>query len=84
MVRSRVRYAAAAMTAALLLTACTGEAGSDAEQEGEGRLRTYYVAAEETVWGYAPDGGNEITGAPLDADAGCSSAGASSGLGRGM
>lgn len=44
-----VRYVAAALSAALVLTACTGEAGPDADEQGWGQVRTY-VAAEETVW----------------------------------
>ena len=32
----------------------------------DGVTRTYYIAAEEVVWNYAPDGRNEITGKPFD------------------
>jgi hephaestin len=33
-----------------------------------GQLRTYYIAADEVLWDYAPDGTNDITGAPFTAD----------------
>jgi FtsP/CotA-like multicopper oxidase with cupredoxin domain len=32
-----------------------------------GQIRTYYLAAEEVVWDYAPTGANQITGGPFDA-----------------
>ena len=31
-----------------------------------GKLRTYYIAADEVAWDYAPSGQNLITGAPFD------------------
>jgi FtsP/CotA-like multicopper oxidase with cupredoxin domain len=31
-----------------------------------GRTRTYYVAADEVTWDYAPSGMNQITGEPFD------------------
>jgi hephaestin len=31
-----------------------------------GKTRTYYIAADEVSWNYAPDGKNEITGLPFD------------------
>jgi hypothetical protein len=31
-----------------------------------GVTRTYYIAADEVVWDYAPDGRNDITGQPFD------------------
>lgn len=33
----------------------------------DGRTITYYVAADEVVWDYAPSGRDEITGRPFDA-----------------
>jgi len=33
-----------------------------------GQLRTYYIAADEVLWDYAPDGTNDITGAPFTPD----------------
>lgn len=32
-----------------------------------GQLRTYYIAAEEVLWDYAPDGSNNISGAAFTA-----------------
>jgi FtsP/CotA-like multicopper oxidase with cupredoxin domain len=29
-------------------------------------VRTYYIAADEVAWNYAPDGVNEVTGKPFD------------------
>jgi hypothetical protein len=29
-----------------------------------GRVRTYFIAADEVEWDYAPSGGNKITGEP--------------------
>jgi len=31
-----------------------------------GRIRTYYIGADEVVWNYAPTGTNQITGEPFD------------------
>ncbi|HEU4792301.1 MAG TPA: multicopper oxidase domain-containing protein [Nitrolancea sp.] len=33
---------------------------------GTGQARTYYIAADEVDWDYAPDGQNQITGQPFD------------------
>jgi len=33
-----------------------------------GQLRTYYIAADEVLWDYAPDDMNKITGEPFTAD----------------
>ena len=33
-----------------------------------GQLRTYYIAADQVLWDYAPDGTNDITGKPFTAD----------------
>ena len=32
----------------------------------DGVTRTYYIAADQVVWDYAPKGRNEITGKPFD------------------
>ena len=32
---------------------------------GAGHVRTYYIAADEVDWDYAPSGSNGITGAPF-------------------
>ncbi|HVT48429.1 MAG TPA: multicopper oxidase domain-containing protein [Vicinamibacterales bacterium] len=39
---------------------------SPGPQAGGGRLRTYFIAADEVVWDYAPSGTNLITGRPFD------------------
>ena len=33
------------------------------------QTRTYYIAADEVAWDYAPSGINQITGEPFDEDA---------------
>jgi len=33
-----------------------------------GQLRTYYIAADQVLWDYAPDGTNDITGKPFTPD----------------
>ncbi len=45
----------------VLLAACSG---SDSAPAG-GVTRTYYIAAEEVNWNYAPTGVNQITGIPF-------------------
>jgi FtsP/CotA-like multicopper oxidase with cupredoxin domain len=64
----------AAVAAALLLGGC-GLQGATARGQklqlaaagvavaATGQLRTYYIAADEVLWDYAPDGTNDITGA---------------------
>jgi len=37
-------------------------------QAGVGKLRTYYIAADEVTWDYAPQGRNLVTGAPFTED----------------
>lgn len=66
MFTTRSRRAAFAVSVALLAAACGGGAESGGQA---GQVRTYYVAAEEVDWNYAPSGRNEITGEPFDADA---------------
>src|SRR4029077_6369842 len=34
--------------------------------KSDGKVRTYYLSADEVVWDYAPVGRNEITGEPFD------------------
>lgn len=36
---------------------------------GPGQTRTYYIAADEVDWDYAPDGQNRVTGQPFDDEA---------------
>lgn len=43
-------------------------AAQTAAQIADGKIRTYYVAAEELNWDYAPTGRNEAMGMPFDED----------------
>lgn len=73
----RMRTALVALLG-LVLTGCasvgavteagTAHGASPAAQgpAGAGQLRTYYIAAEEVVWDYAPSGRDQITGRPFD------------------
>jgi FtsP/CotA-like multicopper oxidase with cupredoxin domain len=62
----------AAASAVVLLAggatqASTVMAGTPSTVVSTGQVRTYYVAADEVLWDYAPRGTNEITGAPFTA-----------------
>lgn len=35
---------------------------------GGGKVRTYYIAADEVDWNYAPTGIDQMTGKPFEAD----------------
>lgn len=50
-------------------TAHHGAAATGAAASSTGRERTYFIAADEVVWNYAPDGINDITGQPFDDEA---------------
>src|SRR6266511_181554 len=39
-------------------------------QSATSQTRTYYLAADEVAWDYAPSGINQITGQPFDEEAG--------------
>ena len=41
--------------------------GSTSVVRADGQLRTYYIAADEVTWNYAPVGIDEVTGKPFDA-----------------
>jgi len=65
----------AAIAAASIMGLATGGLGcggaaadvnESAEQLAAPVTRTYYIAADEVVWDYAPDGINRITGQPFD------------------
>ena len=43
--------------------------GSQPNPKGSGTTRTYYIAADEVEWDYAPSGINQITGEDFDDDA---------------
>ncbi len=49
------------MAAAFAMTACSGTTGST------GTTRTYYIAADEVLWNYAPAGINDVMGMPFNA-----------------
>lgn len=55
MVNKPVGFAILVMAAMVILTVYPSQA----------RVRTYYIAADEVVWNYAPSGHNEITHKPL-------------------
>jgi FtsP/CotA-like multicopper oxidase with cupredoxin domain len=38
---------------------------ADSETKSTGKLRTYYIAADEVTWDYAPGGINQVTGQPF-------------------
>jgi FtsP/CotA-like multicopper oxidase with cupredoxin domain len=63
--RGRIAAAVAAACAAVVVAA--GAAGSDGT--GPGRVRTYYLAADEVAWDYAPQRRDMITGARFGPDA---------------
>jgi len=54
----------AALIAAVPLA--IGGCGSDDSGDSGGKVRTYYIAADEVAWDYAPEGRNMITGAPFE------------------
>ncbi|HEY6485173.1 MAG TPA: multicopper oxidase domain-containing protein [Candidatus Cybelea sp.] len=41
--------------------------GSASVARADGKVRTYYIAADEVTWNYAPAGIDEVTGKPFDA-----------------
>ena len=55
--------------AGLSIAATVFLTGASAVSRGaaSSRNRTYYIAADEVVWDYAPSGTNQITGQPFDA-----------------
>jgi hypothetical protein len=44
--------------------------GSATAQDAGGKMRRYFIQAEEPVWDYAPARRNRVTGARFDDDAG--------------
>jgi len=65
-VRTYLAGAVAVVSAAAIVTA--GCMSSD-DQTGAGKLRTYYLAADEVAWDYAPQQRNLITGRRFGPDA---------------
>jgi len=79
MTRSWKVYATAtAATMALILAGCGQQTLKNEANQSHaavalvaattGQVRTYYIAADEVLWDYAPDDTNDITGAPFTAD----------------
>ena len=62
MVRRLFRLAMVASLSLLLCAAATGSSGSSPAPASSGKVRTYYVAADEVEWNYAPDGMNKMMG----------------------
>ncbi|MBV9699271.1 MAG: hypothetical protein JO078_04005, partial [Candidatus Eremiobacteraeota bacterium] len=48
-----------------LFVAAFGTAAAAAKADGQ--VRTYYIAADEVTWNYAPTGVDQVTGKPFDA-----------------
>ena len=57
----------AALLTVLLIAPCAGQASKKAPTTTTpvGKTRTYYIAADEVTWDYAPDGINRISGKPF-------------------
>ncbi len=47
----------------------SGDSASTVVSQPKGQLRTYYIAADEIQWDYAPSGINQITGQAFDEEA---------------
>jgi FtsP/CotA-like multicopper oxidase with cupredoxin domain len=52
----------------LMLVALAAPAASAAQDQPQSRVRTYYVAADEVEWEYAPSGIDQISGKPFTAN----------------
>lgn len=64
-VRCRKKIAIVLLGAGILLPALTCSV-SWAQTDSSGKVRTYYVAADEVDWDYAPDGINKMMGMKFD------------------
>jgi hephaestin len=62
----RIRTLPAAWLAIGLLAGCGNQDDTVSTENAVGQIRTYFVAADEVVWDYAPDGKNDITGEEFD------------------
>lgn len=67
--KAAVRIVVALLVAPAVLSGCDAGAEDEAQPTGEGRTRTYYVAADPVSWDYAPDKRDRITGEPFGEDA---------------
>ena len=64
---ARLAVLALAIVAAIALGGFSGiGSGNSVATAAGGVTRTYYVAADEVLWDYAPSGINKITGEPFD------------------
>ena len=54
-----------ALAAGVALAAYAGVAGGTKAPAARHVTRTYYIAADEVAWDYAPSGINEISGEPF-------------------
>jgi hephaestin len=62
--RARVRFVGPALLGILLFGAAVH--AQSAQPQPAGKTRTYYVAADEVSWDYAPSGRDEAMGMPFD------------------
>jgi FtsP/CotA-like multicopper oxidase with cupredoxin domain len=63
---SRGLYVLPFFLVAVLVTACSSHPETaSAATPANGTTRTYYIAAEDTVWDYAPSGSNQMEGRPF-------------------
>jgi FtsP/CotA-like multicopper oxidase with cupredoxin domain len=58
--------AAATLVGSLAVAGCSARPAESASQVAAPVTRTYYIAADDVVWDYAPSGGNRITGKPFE------------------
>src|SRR4029453_12652818 len=73
----------APLYATIMLAGTLGSACAPVEtQAPASRVRTYYVAADEVAWDYAPSGKDQVTGAPFSPISGLWTTGAPEQLGR--
>jgi FtsP/CotA-like multicopper oxidase with cupredoxin domain len=68
--RQTVLIAAAVLIAAPLAVWALTRGPADAAQDAGGQLRRYFIQSEESVWDYAPDRRNRVTGQHFEDEAG--------------
>lgn len=54
------------LIAVIVFAGCNARSAASATQPVSGQTRTYYVAADDIVWDYAPSGSNQISGKPFE------------------
>jgi manganese oxidase len=69
MTHHRIPWAVFALVVAASLFGCAGRSAAPGQNASPqaGKVRTYYIAADEVNWDYAPSGIDQITGKPFDA-----------------